>query len=221
LQHHYLTNYPTDLWETYFWKLTIQKLYKSPLFSIIPSLVLFFCQKYKVKNWHYCLYRKSQDIKYVSFPWHPVVAAHDRNRLARAPHNRGSYWLYKNYPYTQDSAVSIRPYHSLQTSQYDKFPIQIAVTMTMCKAQGQTLIPAAIYPPSPVFPPRLAFRGILPIFLTWQCHCCRRVSTAYRKWQVGNNRHCTTPRPTTRQTSSSFWPNEKCLCSTILRIHQI
>jgi len=31
----------------------------------------------------------------------------------------------------------------------------------------------------------------------------------------------TTRRPTTRQSSSSFWPNEKWLCSTTLRIRQI
>jgi len=31
----------------------------------------------------------------------------------------------------------------------------------------------------------------------------------------------TTPRPTTRQSSSSFWLNEKWLCSTTLRNRHI
>jgi hypothetical protein len=52
-----------------------------------------------------------------SFPWPPVVAAHDHKKLARALHSSGSYWLYKRYPYTQDSVKPIRSYHSLQTVQ--------------------------------------------------------------------------------------------------------
>jgi hypothetical protein len=31
--------------------------------------------------------------KYFSFPWLPVVAAHDRKRLAQALYTSGSYWL--------------------------------------------------------------------------------------------------------------------------------
>jgi len=34
-------------------------------------------------------------IKYVSFPWLPVVAAHDRKGLAQELHSSGSYGLYK------------------------------------------------------------------------------------------------------------------------------
>jgi hypothetical protein len=87
-------------------------------------------------------------IKYVSFPWPPVVTAHDHKRLARALHFSGSYWRYKNYPYTQYSVNSIRSYPSLQTVQ-KTISYQNLFAMTTFKDQGRTLKSVRIYPPSP------------------------------------------------------------------------
>jgi hypothetical protein len=62
------------------------------------------------------------NMKYVSFPWPAVVATHDRTRLAQTLHSIRSYWLLNNYPYAQDSVISIVSYHSLHTMQ--KIPHQ-------------------------------------------------------------------------------------------------
>jgi hypothetical protein len=32
-------------------------------------------------------------MKYVSFPWPPVLVAHNRKKLVQAPHSSGGYWL--------------------------------------------------------------------------------------------------------------------------------
>ena len=58
-----------------------------------------------------------KQMKYVSFPWPPVVAPHDRKTLAQAFHSSGSYWLYPNCPYTRDSVMSVRSQLSLQKLQ--------------------------------------------------------------------------------------------------------
>jgi len=52
----------------------------------------------------------------LSFPW-SLVVVECRKRLGRTPQSSGSYWFYKYYPYTQNSVLSIRSYHSLQTVQ--------------------------------------------------------------------------------------------------------
>ena len=39
-------------------------------------------------------------MKYIGFPWPPVVAAHDRKRLPEHCIAAEGYWLQKNYPYT-------------------------------------------------------------------------------------------------------------------------
>jgi len=44
-------------------------------------------------------------LKYISFPWPQMVAAHDCKRAARAPYSSGSRWLCTNYPYTQHSLM--------------------------------------------------------------------------------------------------------------------
>jgi hypothetical protein len=49
-------------------------------------------------------------MKYVRFPWPPVVVAHDHKRLAQALHTGSNHdclsafftGFYKNYPFTQD-----------------------------------------------------------------------------------------------------------------------
>lgn len=51
-------------------------------------------------------------MKYVSFPWSPVVAAHDRESFTQGLNSSGSRWLWKNYPYTQNSVMLFRSYHS-------------------------------------------------------------------------------------------------------------
>ena len=71
-------------------------------------------------------------MKYVSFPWLLMVAAHDRKMLVPARHSSGNDWLWKNSACAEDSVASIRSDHSLQTL--------------------QTLKRVAIYPLSPVFP---------------------------------------------------------------------
>jgi hypothetical protein len=53
----------------------------------------------------------------VNFPWPPVLAAHDRKTFARAMPSSRSYWIWKNYPYTQHSVMCIRSYHSFQILQ--------------------------------------------------------------------------------------------------------
>jgi len=55
-------------------------------------------------------------MQYVNFLWPPMVAAPYRKRFARALHSSESYWLQK-YPFSQDSVVSIKSYHSLSTVQ--------------------------------------------------------------------------------------------------------
>ena len=54
---------------------------------------------------------------------------------------------------TQRSAVSVRPYPSLQTAQ-KTIPIKITSALTIHTAQRQTPNRAAVYPPSSVFPHR-------------------------------------------------------------------
>jgi len=61
--------------------------------------------------------RHSSYMKCVGFPWPPVVAAHNRKRLGWAYHSRCNYWLQKNYPYNQDSVMSIRFYHLRESGQ--------------------------------------------------------------------------------------------------------
>jgi hypothetical protein len=70
-------------------------------------------------------------MKYVSFPWLPVVAAHDHKKLARALHNSASYWL--------------------QTAQ-KTISDQNRVFMTISRAQRQMSHRAGIYLPSSGFP---------------------------------------------------------------------
>ena len=60
--------------------------------------------------------------KYGGFPWPVAEATHDCKRLAQTVHSIRSYRLWNNYPYAQDSAISIVSYHSLQTTQ--KIPHQ-------------------------------------------------------------------------------------------------
>jgi hypothetical protein len=50
-----------------------------------------------------------QCMKYISFPWPPVVAAHNRKRLERALQSSRIYLSQKNYPYTQNQLCSSDP----------------------------------------------------------------------------------------------------------------
>ena len=61
--------------------------------------------------------RYGKYLKYISFPWPPVVAVHDHKWYARALQNNGIYWLHKNYPYTQHSVMFQRLCNTLQTVQ--------------------------------------------------------------------------------------------------------
>jgi hypothetical protein len=74
------------------------------------------------------------NMKYVSFPWPGVVATHDCTRLAQTLHSIRSYWLWNNYPYAQDSVISIVSYHSLKLCR--RFPIKIAFGTKINMAQG-------------------------------------------------------------------------------------
>jgi hypothetical protein len=75
-------------------------------------------------------------MKYISFPWPPVVAAHDRKTFAGAL--RSSAGSRRAILYTQYSVMSIRSHHSFQTVQ-NRSAIKIAYAMTTSNAQGQTL----------------------------------------------------------------------------------
>jgi len=44
-------------------------------------------------------------LKYISFPWPPVVALHGHKWFARALKSNTIYWLYKIYPYIQHSVI--------------------------------------------------------------------------------------------------------------------
>jgi hypothetical protein len=90
-------------------------------------------------------------LKYVSFLWPPVEPAHD----PKSPHEQciaadvtGSNQTVL-IPTIQLCPSDPSIPFQLRTG---RFPIQIAVALKISKAQGQTLEPAAIYPPSPVFP---------------------------------------------------------------------
>ena len=77
-----------------------------------------------------------ETMKYVSFPWSPVLAAHDRERFPRGSNSSGSHWLWKNYSNTQNSVMPFRSYHSL-------FPTKISFAVTTRRI--------ATHSPSPVF----------------------------------------------------------------------
>ena len=44
-------------------------------------------------------------LKYISFPWPPVVAVHDHKWFAGALQSNGIYRLCKNCPYSQHSIM--------------------------------------------------------------------------------------------------------------------
>jgi hypothetical protein len=101
---------------------------------------------------------------------------------ARALLSSGSYWLHKNYPYTQHSVMSVRSYHYLLTEQ-KTFPINIVFAMTISKTQGQTLKRVATYPPSPVFFPLVSSVWQLPCplhLITSQLHLFDDIDNVYK-----------------------------------------
>jgi len=63
-------------------------------------------------------------MKYISFPWPPVVAAHERKTFAGAL--RSSAGSRRAILYTRYSVMSIRSHHSFQTVQ-NRSAIKIAV----------------------------------------------------------------------------------------------
>ena len=117
----------------------IQHWGQCPLFSLIPCKKnCFLNKKLTLKiNSASCIGSHGKYMTYVSFPWPPVVAAHDHKGLARAQYNSGSYCFRKNHPYANDSVMFISSYHSLQTVQ-KTISDQNRIFTTNNKAQGQT-----------------------------------------------------------------------------------
>jgi len=76
-----------------------------------------------------------KDIKYVSFLWPPLMAAHGPKEHARVLLSGISYWLSKEYLYSQDSVMYIRFYLSLTTAQ-KTISQQITFAVTIGKVQG-------------------------------------------------------------------------------------
>ena len=74
----------------------------------------------------------------------------------------------------------------LETLQHDKFPIKIVFTLTVNKAQQQTLKCVGVYPPSPIFPPMASSMWHFPEPLHWTSNI------VYREvlWSLKNIKKC-------------------------------
>jgi hypothetical protein len=113
-------------------------------------------------------------MKYVGFPWPPVVVSYERNSLARAlitgtgaAYSIRSYWLQKKYLYTHDALLSIRSRHTIQTVQ-KTISDQNVFAVTVSKTKGQTFKRAAKYLTSPASYPGGQFGGFFSeaVYLT-------------------------------------------------------
>ena len=93
----YLVNYCTDLFKKHISiQPTIRHWWQSRLFSSISEeRKKSINEEAQVKIDSVASTGSQGEHMNVSFPWFPVVAAHDPKRLARAPYSSRSYWLLK------------------------------------------------------------------------------------------------------------------------------
>jgi hypothetical protein len=119
---------------------------KISFFSSIPSQKIVFDKKLTQEIDNVASTgSRAKYMKYVSFPWPPVVKAHDRKMLTVALLSRESYWLLirRIQLYPSDPTIPFRPCRLL--------PIKIAFAMTINKSPGHAIKRTVIYPPSLVF----------------------------------------------------------------------
>jgi hypothetical protein len=123
----------------------------TPSFSSIPSKKILLTKKLMLKiDSASSTGSHGEYLKYVSFPWPPVEPAHDPKSL---------HEQYIAADVTGSNHTVLIPTTELCPSDpaipfqlcAGRFPIKIAFAMTIRKAEGRTLEPAALYPPLPVF----------------------------------------------------------------------
>jgi len=102
----------------------------------------------------------------VAFPWPPVMAAHDPNRLATTPHSNGITVSRKTVVTRRTRLCSSDHMISFRL-RWRQFPIKIAFAITITWAQGQMKERVVTYLASPVFPMSRLIREFSdPIHLT-------------------------------------------------------
>ena len=114
--------------------------------------MFFYNKGLNITNRQFFLCRKQREVhEYVSFPWPPLVAAHDRNGITQALHNSRSFGSGETFLIPGIQLCLFVPAIPFKRRRRC-FSIKIVFTVAINEAQGQTLIPVAIYLPSSVFP---------------------------------------------------------------------
>ena len=102
----------------------------------------------------------------VAFPWPPVMAAHDSNRLPTALHNNG-ITVSRKPIITRRTRLCSSGHTISFRLRWRQFPIKIAFAMTITWAQGQLKERVMTYLACPVFPTSRCMRDFSdPLHLT-------------------------------------------------------